>query len=101
MAFAQCTYRESQGHRDLSESCGRKVHHMGIRGKISRDTLTPENFIWAILSKFNSIRRGERCQFPSFFSSAASDGQLQDVQPALEPVDGVDNSVLIDVHVIN
>ena len=67
MAFAQCTYRESQGHRDLSESCGRKVHHMGIRGKISRDTLTPENFIWAILSESNSIRRGERCQFPSFF----------------------------------
>jgi len=74
---------------------------MGIRGKISPDTLTPENFIWAILSKFNSIRRGERCQFPSFFSSAASDGQLQDVQPALEPVDGVDNSLLIDVHVIH
>ena len=79
MAFAQLTYRESL--RDI-ETClraaGEKLYHMGIRGKVSRNTLahanrgarlenlprlcpsadptTPENFIETILSGLNSIK---------------------------------------------
>jgi hypothetical protein len=53
MAFAQITYRESL--RDI-EACLRaqshKVHHMGIRGKVSRSTLADANEVrdWRIYS---------------------------------------------------
>jgi transposase len=55
MAFAQLTYRESL--RD-SEACLRsqhnKLYHMGIRGKVSRDTLANANKVrdWRIYADF-------------------------------------------------
>ena len=55
MAFAQLTYRESL--RDI-EACLRsqynKLYHMGIRGKISRNTLANANKIrdWRIYAEF-------------------------------------------------
>ena len=55
MAFAQITYRESL--RDI-EVCLRsmqsKLHHMGIRGKVSRSTLADanENRDWRIYADF-------------------------------------------------
>jgi hypothetical protein len=44
MAFAQLTYRESL--RDIEaclRSAQRKLYHMGIRGKVSRNTLAHAN----------------------------------------------------------
>jgi len=58
MAFAQLTFRESL--RDI-ESCLRsmqnRLYHMGIRGKISRSTLSDanENRDWRIYSDFAHI----------------------------------------------
>lgn len=58
MAFAQLTYRESL--RDI-ECCLRamreKLYHMGIRGKVSRNTLAKanENRDWRIYSDFAQI----------------------------------------------
>ena len=55
MAFAQITYRESL--RDI-EACLRsqynKLYHMGIRGKISRNTLANANKVrdWRIYAEF-------------------------------------------------
>ena len=55
MAFAQLTYRESL--RDI-EACLRsqynKLYHMGIRGKISRNTLANANKVrdWRIYAEF-------------------------------------------------
>lgn len=58
MAFAQMTYRESL--RDI-EACLRvaktKLYHMGIRGKISRNTLAHANEIrdWRIYADFAQV----------------------------------------------
>jgi len=58
MAFAQLTYRESL--RDI-ESCLRsmqgKLYHMGIRGKVSRSTLSDanENRDWRIYAEFAQL----------------------------------------------
>ena len=58
MAFAQLTYRESL--RDI-ESClrsmKRKLYHMGIRGKISRNTLAYANETrdWRIYADFAQV----------------------------------------------
>jgi hypothetical protein len=58
MAFAQLTYRESL--RDI-EACLRstqpKLYHMGIRGKVSRNTLAHANQVrdWRIYADFAQI----------------------------------------------
>ena len=58
MAFAQLTYRESL--RDI-EACLRvaktKLYHMGIRGKVSRNTLAHANEIrdWRIYADFAKV----------------------------------------------
>ncbi len=58
MAFAQLTYRESL--RDI-QAClrvsGRKLYHMGIRGKVSRNTLANANKVrdWRIYADFAQI----------------------------------------------
>ncbi len=58
MAFAQLTYRESL--RDI-ECCLRamreKLYHMGIRGKVSRNTLAKANETrdWRIYSDFAQV----------------------------------------------
>ena len=58
MAFAQLTYRESL--RDI-EAClrsgQRKLYHMGIRGKVSRNTLAHANQVrdWRIYADFAQI----------------------------------------------
>lgn len=55
MAFAQLTYRESL--RDI-QACLRaaksKMYHMGIRGKVSRNTLAHANQVrdWCIYADF-------------------------------------------------
>ena len=55
MAFAQLTYRESL--RDIEaclRSAGTKLYHMGIRGKVSRNTLAHANAVrdWRIYADF-------------------------------------------------
>jgi hypothetical protein len=55
MSFAQLTYRESL--RDIQEclrAIGQKLYHMGIRGKISRNTLANANQVrdWRIYADF-------------------------------------------------
>jgi hypothetical protein len=58
MAFAQLTYRESL--RDI-ETClraaGEKLYHMGIRGKVSRNTLAHANEVrdWRIYQDFAQL----------------------------------------------
>ncbi|NQT73273.1 MAG: IS4 family transposase [Chloroflexi bacterium] len=58
MAFAQLTYRESL--RDI-QSCLRavqyKLYHMGIRGKVSRNTLANANKVrdWRIYADFANV----------------------------------------------
>jgi len=58
MAFAQLTYRESLG--DI-EACLRvaqnKIYHLGIRGKVSRNTLANANQVrdWRIYADFAQI----------------------------------------------
>jgi hypothetical protein len=58
MAFAQLTYRESL--RDI-EAClraaGAKLYHMGIRGKVSRNTLANANQVrdWRIYQDFAQV----------------------------------------------
>jgi hypothetical protein len=58
MAFAQLTYRESL--RDI-QAClrvsGRKLYHMGIRGKVSRNTLAKANKVrdWRIYADFAQV----------------------------------------------
>ena len=58
MAFAQLTYRESL--RDI-ETClraaGNKLYHMGIRGKVSRNTLAHANEVrdWRIYQDFAQV----------------------------------------------
>ncbi len=58
MAFAQLTYRESL--RDI-EAClrgtGHKLYHMGIRGKVSRNTLAHANETrdWRIYADFAQV----------------------------------------------
>jgi transposase len=58
LAFAQLTYRESL--RDI-EAClraaGRKLYHMGIRGKVSRNTLAHANEVrdWRIYRDFAQV----------------------------------------------
>jgi transposase len=58
MAFAQLTYRESL--RDI-QAClrvsGRKLYHMGIRGKVSRNTLANANKVrdWRIYTDFAQV----------------------------------------------
>jgi hypothetical protein len=58
MAFAQLTYRESL--RDIEaclRSAQRKLYHMGIRGKVSRNTLAHTNQVrdWRIYADFAQI----------------------------------------------
>jgi len=58
MAFAQLTYRESL--RDIEaclRSAQRKLYHMGIRGKVSRNTLAHANQVrdWQIYADFAQI----------------------------------------------
>jgi len=58
MAFAQLTYRESL--RDIEtclRSTQRKLYHMGIRGKVSRNTLAHANQVrdWRIYADFAQI----------------------------------------------
>lgn len=61
MAFAQLTYRESL--RDI-EACTRaahvKLYHMGIRGKVSRNTLANANSVrdWRIYADFAQVLIG-------------------------------------------
>jgi len=61
MAFAQLTYRESL--RDI-EACLRsfqnKLYHMGIRGKVSRNTLAHANKVrdWRIYADFAQVLIG-------------------------------------------
>jgi hypothetical protein len=61
LAFAQFTYRESL--RDI-EACMRvahvKLYHMGIRGKVSRNTLANANAVrdWRIYSDFAQVLIG-------------------------------------------
>ena len=61
MAFAQLTYRESL--RDI-EACLRsaqqKLYHMGIRGKVSRNTLAHANEVrdWRIYADFAKVLIG-------------------------------------------
>ena len=55
MAFAQLTYRESL--RDIEaclRSSGTKLYHMGIRGRVSRNTLANANSVrdWRIYADF-------------------------------------------------
>ena len=55
MAFAQLTYRESL--RDIEaclRSAGTKLYHMGIRGRVSRNTLANANAVrdWRIYADF-------------------------------------------------
>jgi hypothetical protein len=58
MAFAQLTYRESL--RDI-QAClrvsGRKLYHMGIRGRVSRNTLANANKMrdWRIYADFAQV----------------------------------------------
>jgi hypothetical protein len=58
MAFAQLTYRESL--HDI-QAClrvsGRKLYHMGIRGKVSRNTLANANKVrdWRIYADFAQV----------------------------------------------
>ena len=58
MAFAQLTYRESL--RDI-QAClrvsGRKLYHMGIRGRVSRNTLANANKVrdWRIYADFAQV----------------------------------------------
>ena len=62
MAFAQLTYRESL--RDI-QSCLRaaqeKLYHMGIRGKVSRNTLAHANSVrdWRIYADFGQFLIGQ------------------------------------------
>jgi hypothetical protein len=58
LAFAQLTYRESL--RDIEaclRSTSKKLYHMGIRGKVSRNTLAHANQIrdWRIYSDFAQV----------------------------------------------
>jgi len=61
MAFAQLTYRESL--RDI-EACLRmarpKLYHMGIRGRVSRNTLAHANQVrdWSIFADFAQVLIG-------------------------------------------
>ena len=61
MAFAQLTYRESL--RDIEvclRSAQRKLYHMGIRGKVSRNNLAHANQVrdWRIYADFAQILIG-------------------------------------------
>ena len=58
MAFAQLTYRESL--RDIEaclRSAGAKLYHMGIRGRVSRNTLANANQVrdWRIYADFAQV----------------------------------------------
>src|SRR5262252_10262823 len=58
MAFAQLTYRESL--RDIEaclRSAGSKLYHMGIRSRVSRNTLANANQIrdWRIYADFAQV----------------------------------------------
>jgi hypothetical protein len=58
MAFAQLTYRESL--RDIQaclRGCKHKLYHMGIRGRVSRNTLANANKVrdWRIYADFAQV----------------------------------------------
>ena len=84
MAFAQLTYRESL--RDI-ECClramGKKLYHMGIRGKISRSTLAyaNENRDWRIYCDFAQILIHEARQL---YANDDFDLELQQTVYALD-----------------
>jgi hypothetical protein len=46
-------------------------------------------------------RSANICSFWFVVSAKPLDCHLQNIQPALEPVDRVDNSVLVHIHVID
>jgi len=65
MAFAQLTYRESL--RDIQaclRSANQKLYHMGIRGKVSRNTLAHANQVrdWRIYADFAQVLIGRARQ---------------------------------------
>jgi len=65
MAFAQLTYRESL--RDIQaclRSANQKLYHMGIRGKVSRNTLAHANQVrdWRIYADFANVLIGRARQ---------------------------------------
>jgi hypothetical protein len=65
MAFAQLTYRESL--RDIQaclRSANQKLYHMGIRGKVSRNTLAHANQVrdWRIYADFAHVLIGRARQ---------------------------------------
>jgi hypothetical protein len=80
MAFAQLTYRESL--RDI-ETClraaGDKLYHMGIRGKVSRNTLAHANEVrdWRIYQDFAQVRiRNARELIKTILSSTTRSNRL-------------------------
>jgi hypothetical protein len=65
MAFAQLTFRESL--RDIQaclRSANQKLYHMGIRGKVSRNTLAHANQVrdWRIYADFAQVLIGRARQ---------------------------------------
>jgi len=54
LAFAQLTYRESLRDIETCRAAGGKLYHMGIRGKVSRNTLAHANEVrdWRIYRDF-------------------------------------------------
>jgi hypothetical protein len=66
-----------------------------FRKSITNGELRGEIRFWLLWSSEHEI------SCASLVSERALDGQLQDIQPALEPVDGVDNPVLIDIDIID
>ena len=58
MAFAQLTYRESLSDIETClRAAGEKLYHMGIRGKVSRNTLAHANEVrdWRIYQNFAQV----------------------------------------------
>lgn len=84
MAFAQLTYRESL--RDI-QAClrvaQRKLYHMGIRGRVSRNTLANANQVrdWRIYADFAQILI---CQARSFYANDAFGVELNHTAYALD-----------------
>jgi len=65
MAFARLTYRESlQDIQACLRSANQKLYHMGIRGKVSRNTLAHANQVrdWRIYADFAHVLIGRARQ---------------------------------------
>ena len=84
MAFAQLTYRESL--RDI-QAClrvaQRKLYHMGIRGRVSRNTLANANQVrdWRIYADFAQILI---CQARSLYANDTFGVELDHTAYALD-----------------